>query len=484
MVSKSEFLLFKKHPCWLWLFKHERSKLPKVDANLQRLFEDGKELEKYAERLYPGGMHGSSDLGPGTIHFQKKFKFEGFECTSDIVKVKEDCSLELIEIKSSTEAKKDHIFDLAFQKRLIEMTVARVSSTAVLHINNKYILNGDWDPEQLFTLTDVTQDVESYESIDADMAEALRVANLPTMPDASIRHCGGHDGDIKKDWLKVLKELGPIPKGCIYELPYLKIEQIAELEDQGIIEITSIPDDYPLRKDQLRLRDALRRGTCEINKDALTEFIASLKYPLYYLDYESLSLSVPAFQNTWPYQQVTFQYSLHIQNEPGGELSHEDHIHDSDEHPFPIIATKLRQEIGDTGSVIVWNQTFEKGRNEELGAHVPELKDFFEDVNFRLVDLMVPFKKGYYDDPSFLGSASIKKVLPVFAPDLKYEDLEVKEGKSASRLWREAIIDGSMSDEKKQETLTNLKSYCELDTLAMVRILEAIQRLVARPGIS
>ncbi len=477
MVSKSEFLLFKKHPCWLWLFKHERSKLPKVDANLQRLFEDGKELESYAEQRYPDGVRGQADLDPGTTHFQKRFELEGFECTSDIVLVNDDGSLSLIEIKSSTKAKEDHVFDLAFQKRLIEMSGHRVSSTGVLHINNQYILIGELDVQALFALTNVTEQVEAYQTIDADMTEAKRIAGMATMPDASIRHCGSHDGDIKKDWLKVMRGLRPIPEASIFELPYLKLEQMAELEDQGILEIAAIPDDYKLRKDQERLREALRRGTCEVNKEGLGQFIQGLQYPLYFLDYESLALAVPAFQETKPYQQVTFQYSLHIQDQSGEPLRHLDHIHDSNDHPFPIIARKLRDEISDVGSIIVWNETFEKGRNKELGTHVPELAAFFEDVNSRIVDLMVPFKQGHYDDPSFLGSASIKKVLPVLAPDLTYDDLEVKEGKSASRLWREAVVDGSMSDKDKQRTLDNLKTYCELDTFAMVRILGAIQGL-------
>ena len=148
-------------------------------------------------------------------------------------------------------------------------------------------------------------------------------------------------------------------------------------------------------------------------------------------------------------------------------------------HPLPAVARKLREVLGDAGSVIVWSQSFEKGRNNELGEAVPELVGFFAGVNERIVDLMVPFKQGYYDHPKFLGSASIKKVLPVLVPDLSYKELEVQEGKSASRLWREAVVERKMTEAECTSTLGNLRTYCELDTLAMVRILEAITALAA-----
>src|SRR5690606_22971438 len=122
---------------------------------------------------------------------------------------------------------------------------------------------------------------------------------------------------------------------------------------------------------------------------------------------------------------------------------------------------------GDNGTVIVWNEGFEKGCNKTLAEEVPELAEFLYDVNERIVDLMLPFSKGWFVDKDFCGSASIKKVLPVLAPHLSYKALGIQEGASAQRLWMQSVIDGK--DHIDKEVLfADLIEYCKLDTLAMI----------------
>lgn len=107
---------------------------------------------------------------------------------------------------------------------------------------------------------------------------------------------------------------------------------------------------------------------------------------------------------------------------------------------------------------------------------LPEHADFMESVNERIVDLMIPVSKGWYVDKDFMGSASIKSVMPVLVPKLSYKELDIQEGSSAQRVWMETILDEKNKDQK-DKILDNLLKYCELDTLAMVEIFNTLRKL-------
>lgn len=150
-------------------------------------------------------------------------------------------------------------------------------------------------------------------------------------------------------------------------------------------------------------------------------------------------------------------------------MKHISYLHKDDSNPAEALSQSLKQHIGTKGSVITWNMSFEKSCNTLLGTLLPHYRDFFEEVNSRVVDLMLPFSNGWYVDKNFLGSASIKKVLPVLVPELSYAALGIHEGAAAQRLWMEAVLYGKRDGEKEQ-ILVDLFEYCGLDTLAMVEI--------------
>jgi hypothetical protein len=209
----------------------------------------------------------------------------------------------------------------------------------------------------------------------------------------------------------------------------------------------------------------------------IKQFLGELKYPLYFLDYETLMSLVPYFDGQRPYQQVPFQYSLHILQTPDAELEQREYLHRDNSDPARPLTEQLIKDIGDTGTVLVWYEGFEKARNRELGDMFPEYKKAMEAINDRVVDLMTPFKKKWYDDPRCEGSASIKQVLPALCPELSYKSLGIQEGGSAQRLWMEAVLDGKRAKEKEQ-ILADLVEYCKLDTFAMVEIYRVLKQSV------
>jgi hypothetical protein len=189
---------------------------------------------------------------------------------------------------------------------------------------------------------------------------------------------------------------------------------------------------------------------------------------------------VPYFDGTKPYQQIPFQYSLHVIEAPGAELKHMGYLQADNTNPAEALSKTLKDQIGTAGSIIAWNMSFEKMCNTALGSMVPEYKDFYEALNSRMADLMIPFSNGYYIDYKFGGSASIKNVLPVLVPELSYKELGIQEGGSAQRSWMDSVLYEKRSD--KDQVLKDLEEYCKLDTLAMVEIFNFLTRLVAGEG--
>lgn len=451
ILSKSDYMMFLRQPAWLWLKKNDPKKLPQVDASTQALFSLGHQFEPYAEAAFSEGVTlGFSDYAEylslpkrtqdainsgAKVLFQPRFEWQNFTCICDIVSFVGDKEVDLYEIKASTGVRADHEFDLAFQTAVLEGAGLKVRNIYVIHVNNQYVRRGAIEADKIAHTEDVTAKVRQQGDYTAiNMPLALSSAQQKTMPDPSpdLAKLGS-----KQSWLQVYETLFP-----------------------------PVPKEYPADI------------APTIQHDEVKNFLNQLKYPLYFLDYETLMSLVPYFDGHRPYQQVPFQYSLHILESPESELEWRGYLHRDNSDPARPLTKQLIQDIGDSGTVLVWYQGFEKARNTELGEMLPEHKDAMEAINNRVVDLMVPFKNKLYDDPRFEGSASIKKVLPVLCPELSYKELGIQEGGSAQRLWMEAVLDEKRADQKDQ-ILSDLVEYCKLDTFAMVEIYRKLQEQVS-----
>lgn len=491
VISKSEYIMFLKHPAWLWLKKHDKKKLPAPNKNLQALFDQGNLFEHYAEKLFPDGVRLGFDnykeyldlpqrteesltKGTKTI-FQGRFEANDITCIVDVLDRVEGNTFDLYEIKSSTSVKKDHEYDLAFQVIVLESTGLTIRKSAVIHVNNQYVRDGDIDIKALSTATDITDEVRrKIPFTKENIKKAHEVVAQKEMPDISPRHVrlGAFN-----EWMEIYKLIqGEVGTYSIYNLCTPGAKRIGELEDLGVTLIADIPDDFNLTVKQHRQVEATKTDVRRIVKDHISSFLKELKYPLYFFDYETLSGVIPAFDGIRPYQQVPFQYSLHILRSPEGEVEHKEYLHTTNTHPGEPLIQQLQKDIGPDGSILVWYEGFEKSRNEELGNMFPEYKDFLAKVNDRIVDLMIPFSSGWFIDKDFFGSASIKKVLPVVVPRLSYDELDIHDGNAAQRIWMETVLNGKNSD-TKDKIMNDLSQYCKLDTLAMVEIFRYLQSL-------
>ena len=496
--------MFLKHPTWLWLKKYDKSKIPIPDEDLQARFDEGTLFEEYAEKLFLPAQAGleavklgykndgvfsgtkyyalpeltKAELEKGTkIMMQGRLEVDNLTSVFDVLEKVDKNTFDLHEIKSSTMVKPDHIPDLAFQTIVLEKAGLSIRNMYVLHVNNEYIRKGEIDIKKLVKKTLVTEEVRAHidETLD-NIGKAFKVlSNSKEMPDISPRFL--KQGSME-EWLEIFGLVkGDISRYSIYKLGGLTPKKAGLLEDLGIELMSNIPLDFDLSEKQQKQVAAVKSGEPEIDKEEIRKFLSTFEFPLHFFDYETLSGVIPAFDGTRPYQQVPFQYSLHIQNESDGSLAHKEYLHTENSDPVPPLLKQMKKDFNGQGTVVSWYKQFEMKRNDEMALMYPEFANFLNGINDRMVDLMVPFSKGWFVDKDFFGSASLKAVLPVLVPELSYQELEVSHGGMAQRVWMETVLNGE-STGNKDEIMGHLRKYCALDTYAMYTIYKSLLELV------
>jgi hypothetical protein len=249
-----------------------------------------------------------------------------------------------------------------------------------------------------------------------------------------------------------------------------------QLYGEGVLDIKDIPEDFPLSSSQELQVTAEKSGSWYVDNEAISQFVDSLNYPLYFLDFETIMPAVPIFEGTRPYQQVVFQYSLHLQASKLASAVHKEHLADpNDVNLRKNAMLQLIEDCGTMGDVLVYNKAFEASRINELIVAYPRYEARLQNIVDRMVDLAIPFQRKWFYTPEMQGSYSIKKVLPALVPDLSYSNLEIQEGGTASLVFLQMVLTQFDGDEKS--TRQALLEYCELDTWAMVKILERLKQL-------
>lgn len=486
-LSKSQFIKGHQCPLALWYFKHRKDLIPPIDAAKQALFDSGHDVGELAKQIYPNGLEIKGKFFEITkfvndtqtaIANGETVIYEAAACTAaglysriDILKKNEIAhQWDLIEVKSSTSVKEYHLDDMAVQLYSFEQAGFPINRCHLMHVNNQFVKNGEINPEDLFVAEDITEIVRGrLDDVAKEVNDLIALIDTKEAPEKPIGpHCDvPFECDFKHHCWK------HIPEYSVYSL--FRGEKLRELVNQNISRLQDIPTSFELTdKQQIDIK-AYRRDEIYKEESNIKAFLDTLTYPLYYLDYETLSNAIPLVDHTSPYQQVPFQYSLHIQKKPGGKLEHKAFLYEGNEDPRATLIPQLIKDCGQSGSVVVYYKAFEATRNKEMAEAYPDDADALLALNERMVDLWVPFNSRYLYSPAMKSSASIKKVLPAFVPDMNYDDLEIKEGESAARLYGDCFK-GKVSDAEKKKLLKALLVYCEQDTLAMVKLLEVLEQ--------
>jgi predicted RecB family nuclease len=267
----------------------------------------------------------------------------------------------------------------------------------------------------------------------------------------------------------------PRPHDHIGYLPRLHASAAEELEELGVASIRDIPDDFELTEIQRRAATCVQTGKPWFSAE-LGELLSWLKYPLYFLDFETVNWAIPRFPGMRPYDHLPFQWSLHVQRAPDAKLEHFELLATDGSDPRRDFISSLSAALGETGNILVYS-SFESQRLSELASWFPEFADRIGAIQGRLFDLLPVIREHTYH-PAYAGSYSIKSVLPALVPEMTYDGMEVANGQAAGVAW-ERLIRERVDQTERERIQKALLKYCGHDTLAMVELLGILQQPVA-----
>ena len=490
MLTKSNYLLGLQCPKLLWISKNAKNRLPEIDAIQEQKFKDGNLLGELATKVFPKGQAVPTNDFKETLKqtellmlekipiFEASFRVGNLYLRTDIL-FPVGNEWDIIEVKSATKVKDINLHDVSFQKYVCELAGLKIRKCFLMHINNEYVKKGEVEPRELFVQTDITDQVEEYiKGIKDRIEDMLEIINSIKEPKISIGcYCSDpYDCPLRNECWK------DIPDGSVFEFYRMLKTKTFELYDDGIVKLNEVPDSVKLNDKQKIQRILSENGGIHLDKDQIKFFLKNLKYPIYYLDFETINPSIPKFDGMKPYKRIPFQFSLHIQDKPDGKLKHISFLADGVDDPRPKFMQALKDNLGEKGDIIVYNQGFEKGVMNECADSFPEFREWYdENILPRVKDLWDVFRNFWYYDPKQKGSASIKAVLPVLS-NLKYSDLEIKKGDVASFEWERITFLENVSDEEKEKVRKALEKYCELDTLAEFEIIKGLKKALKEDG--
>ncbi len=476
----------------LYLEVHHRDLADPVAPSQQAIFDTGNLVGELARDRFPGGTlieeqyyeQDGADISTRALMsdasipalYEAAFSFEGIRTRVDILTRADDGQgFDLIEVKSTSRFKeREHLPDVAIQLHVVEGNGVPIRRAYLMHIDNTYVYEGgEHDLTRLFALEDVTDTAREYlADVEpgklAEMWESLGQA--ATLDIETGRHCTSPYRCLFYSHCHADE-----PEHPIAELPRLSQRVEERLKRLGIRDIESIPSDARgLSNVQRRVRDSVITGKQYVGSD-LSERLSGIEFPASFLDFETILTAVPIFVGTRPYQQIPFQWSLHLQ-ESDGSLSHRDYLHDGDDDPRQEFVTSLLEAIPASGSIVVYSG-YEERILRQLASEFPQYKAQLIALTARLVDLLQIVSDCYYH-PKFHGSFSIKSVTPVLAPELSYEELDIPDGLAASAAYQR-LLTNDVPPSEATKVRQSLLTYCAQDTEAMVRVYQALLREIA-----
>ena len=478
----------------LWIEKNYQGLVPKPSAFQQAVFDQGHEVGSWSHRLYPDGVLLSGELDFKTHLeasrnalasrkplFEPAFAIPGAYARADILVPVEADGWDLFEVKSASnvwesdgQIKAVYLQDIAFQVYVYRNAGLDIRKSYLVFLNRDYTRNGDIDPHQLFRQEDVTSQVETLlPSIPGQLATLSEMLLSPAAPEVAIGpHCFApyECSLIGHCWKHV-------PADSVFTLTHAGADAWTWW-NEGIIRVSDLPTTGGYSSKQSIQVAVERTQKPHLDAPAIKQFLEGLRYPLHFLDFETIMPAVPMFDGCRPYAQTPFQFSLHIQKSPGDEVPHLDYLADGSGDPRPTFLQTLQASLGPEGSIVSYNSSFETGRLRDLATQFPDHAAWINQalVRFENADLLQPFRSFALYHPSQHGSASIKAVLPAFT-DLGYDDLAIQEGGTASNQFL-ALHRGQIPKEEIPCLRENLLRYCERDTIAMVKLVEKLRFIV------
>lgn len=360
---------------------------------------------------------------------EASFSYDNNFCSVDILKNDED-GVEIYEVKSSTSVHDIYLDDASYQYYVLSNLGYNVKKVCIVYINREYVkgkLPVEDELDKFFKIEDITD-------IALEKQDEIR-ENIGMINRYMDEH--GQYNEPKKElgiqcfkpypcdfWDYCTRNL---PKPNVFDIVDMKKNQMFKRYYEGKVSFEDLINEDLNPKYHQQIDFELNDKEPEIDKEAIANLLDSLKYPLYFIDYETYNQPIPEVEGTKPYQQLPFQYSLHVIEEEGAPIEHKEFLAEVDDEDFiRTFAESMISNLPEDGSVIVYNKSFESSVNRKIAELYPDLADEMARINHNMVDFMVPFKNRDYYMKEMEGSYSIKYVLPALYPDdpkLNYDNL-------------------------------------------------------------
>ena len=493
-LTKSRFTTGHQCQKLLWWTEHEpgAEELKPSKVLLDR-FDQGRHVTELARKRFPDATlipHGAREarleatrlaLDFGTpVILEAAMEAEGVFVAADVL-MREGDNWALIEVKSATKAKDEHVPDVGVQVYVARKIGINVTRALVMH------LNGDFrhpDTGDLFAETDITDLVELFLPQAPDLIREYRTTLAGAIPDIPIGlqcfepwDCPFHDRCWPDDpWhISALYNTGP--------------KKTAAYLQQGITSIRDLPANKKHPDAAARQLRALKSGTMIVEPelgDVLKKELGDAR--LGYLDFETINRAVPVWNGLGPWRAAVVQFSYHedvtsdalrVTRHPSRvtrDYKHSAYLAEGPHDPRPELAERMLEATRSAEKIVMYS-SFERTRINELAIQVPTLAADLNTLAGKLVDLLPIVRNNVYH-PNFKGSFSLKYILSPLVPDLTYNDLAIVDGQVASVEIARLLFVAHLVKERDQ-LREDLLAYCERDTWAMVRLVERLRELAA-----
>jgi len=486
-ISKSKFVAGVQCLKRLYFQVHHPELATGSTEATEAVMEQGHQVGLVAQKAFPGGVLVAEDhehlddairvtrelVGNAEVPaiFEATFEHGGVLVRTDVLERRNRTGYRLIEVKSATGPKPHYAYDMGIQKYVLSGAGVNLEGTRLMHLNRDYIFDGqEYDASRLFVIAEVPQEQTICDAeISTRVENQLRVLGQPAPPDVEPgRQC------TEPVLCEFYDHCNPdLPADHVSFLPRIRTEKVDDLIASGIMSVHQIPDEFPLSETQRRAVDAAKSGKMWISPELAGE-LSTLRYPICFMDFETIFPALPRFTGMRPYDHVPFQWSVHRQERAGALIKRYDFLAESTSDLRVQFLETLCQAIKMAGSIVVYNQGFEASRLDELARWLPEHRSEIAKIKAKLWDLLAVIRRSVYH-PAFRGSFSLKRVAAAILPGMSYDGLDVAEGIQAGIVWAR-LVDPATSPEKKDTLKRALLQYCGQDTLALARIIHLLTK--------
>ncbi len=463
----------------IYLNVHSPSLEAPISEETHALFDQGNLVGEAARRCIPGGvlidnkpwdfvgsLKKTRELIANGTHliYEAAFEHQGCYARADMIQFSaETKKWTILEVKSSTKVKPEQLDDICLQAWIIANAGLPIERINILHLNSACRYP---DLSNLFSVEDVTQHArERYSLTLPKVTEIYGVIRKSDSPPTDIGpHCLAPNecGFLNECWSEK-----KIPEVSVFDLPKIGDKKWA-LYNQGIVALDDERLDG-LAPPQARMVACYKSGDRFVDADGIRSALKGWKFPLVFLDFETIGPAIPRFDGCGPFRQVPFQFSVHVCASLDGPSQHFEYLHSDDTDPRSSLIPELVKACEGDGSVVSYYSRFEIDRTEEMAAQFPKYANALRAIVARMQDPLPIFREHVYDN-GFAGSFSLKNVAPaILGSEHTYDGMRVGDGGAAQRAFEEMISTETPTHEKL--TLRRaLLEYCKKDTWVMVEL--------------